>query len=461
MRPEPFPPGGVSPSVDASAAWPLGAAEPVPVRGRGVDRTLRWVGEQAERCYLLFVLLIMSGAGFKPIPDPGAAAVGENSLTDSIFAPLYGILALLMVLRPKAVSRAVLAHRWTLVLLAFVAASVFWSQAPDVTVRHTIAILATSAFAWCLVARREPREVLLLMVIVLTFSAVLTLYWGIMDPAGAVLPSEQPAWRGVYDTKNVLARAMVLNSVLCMLLLIGQTRRRWLLWGAMALSMVAGAMSLSATGLLVLGTLAVLVRFSESLRLRVTLLIPLIVACILLLVGGVLWLHAHVGELASDLGKDTTMTGRTQLWAVALLFIQRHPLLGYGFGGFWRGWVGDSGLYWAAIGWKTPHSHNGFVDLTLDLGVVGLAVCVIALATAFIAALKRARTARTTEAVAPLIMLSFIVLYNLTESSFLKHNTMLWVVYIVGVSMACGGADRAGTQLTRGPDGVGDRGWGP
>jgi O-antigen ligase len=446
--------------MDASPSWPLGG-EVLPVRGRGIDRALGWLGNQAERGYFLFVLLIMSGGGFKPLGDPTAAAAGENSLTDSIFAPLYGILALLIVLRLKAVTRAVLAHPWTLVLLGVVSASMFWSQAPDMTVRHSIAILATSAFGWCLLARRGPRETLALMMIVLTFTAVLSLYWGVMDPAGAVLPSEQPAWRGVFDTKNVLARAMVLNAVLCMLLLIGQVRGRWPLWIAIALSVAALGMSLSATGLLVLVTLAALTRFSASLRLRTTLLIPLIVVCILLLIGGVFWLHSHLTQLASDLGKDTTMTGRTELWAVALLFIQRHPWLGYGFGGFWRGWIGDSGLYWAAIGWKTPHSHNGFIDLTLDLGLVGLTATVIALGTAFIAALKRARLARTTETVAPLILLSFVVLYNLTESSFLKHNTMLWVVYIVGASMACGGADSypAGRRSAN-PEGVSEPGWG-
>jgi exopolysaccharide production protein ExoQ len=442
MKPESFSAAQSPAAVDASAAWPLAGAEPLPVQARGVDRALRWVGNQAERCYLLFILLVMSGAGFKPIPDPGTVSLGENSLTDSIFAPLYGILGILIILRPRAMTRALLAHRWTLALLAVVAASVFWSQAPDVTVRHTIAIVATSAFAWCLVARREPREILTLMVIVLTFTAVLSLYWGVADPAGAILASERPAWRGVFDTKNVLARAMVLNAVLCMLLLLGQERHRWPLWIALALSLAAGAMSRSATGLVVLLTLAVLVRFSATLRLRTTVLVPFIALCILLLVGGVVWLHTHLGQIASDLGKDTTMTGRTELWAVALLFIERHPLLGYGFGGFWRGWVGDSGLYWAAIGWKTPHSHNGFVDLTLDLGLVGLTVCVIALGTAFISAVKRARTARTTEAVAPLILLAFIVLYNLTESTMLKHNTIFWVVYTIAASLACGGGDR-------------------
>jgi O-antigen ligase len=119
--------------------------------------------------------------------------------------------------------------------------------------------------------------------------------------------------------------------------------------------------------------------------------------------------------------------------------ILRQPWLGYGYGGFWLGETGPSAAFWAAVGWKTPHSHNGFIDLALDLGLVGLFALVVALVTAFVRAIGRARTARTADAVAPLMFLAYTVLYNLSESSLLRHNTIFWVLYIMGTTGACGG----------------------
>jgi O-antigen ligase len=163
----------------------------------------------------------------------------------------------------------------------------------------------------------------------------------------------------------------------------------------------------------------------------------------LLLAGGVSWLVSNADTLAARIGKDTTLTGRTDLWTVALVMIHRHPWLGYGFGGFWRGVVGDSGEFWTAVGWPAPHSHNGFIDLTLDLGLVGLAIFIAGLVTALVAAVARLRSGRTTGGVAPFVLLSFFTLYNLTESSVLRHNTLYLVLYVVATSVACGGSERA------------------
>jgi len=335
-----------------------------------------------------------------------------------------------------------LAHPWTLAMLALIAASTLWSQTPDVTVRRAVGVVATCGIGWYLVARYPPREIIRLVAIVLVFTALLSLLHGVVNPASVILPLEG-TWRGVYENKNVFARAMALSGLLCLVLLLEPGRWRWLLWAGLALSCAMVAMSQSATGGIILIALVILVRFSSSLRLRATILVPLGIATLLLIAGGVYWLQFHAAELAAGIGKDTTFTGRTDLWSVAIMMIERHPWLGYGWGGFWRGFIGDSGQLWGAVGWKAPHAHNGFIDLTLDLGLVGLVVFVAGLATAIAAAVARARTARSVSAVAPLALLAFVIVYNLTESSVFRHNTLFLILYVVATSVACGGSERA------------------
>ena len=442
----------------SSLAQPVQAAEsraavgvqPAARRGRSIDRLAQWLSSHAERWYLLYLMFQLSHANlYPPSVVTGSATISEDSLTDSIFVFLYLILAALVVTRLKAVVRAALAHWWTILLVVTVATSVLWSQDPQITIHRTIKILATCSVGWYLVARYPPREIFQLLAIALVFTALLSAFYGTLDPGVA----SGIEWQGVWGHKNVFARSMVLSATACLLLLLEPTRWRWLLWAGFALSCAMVGLSQSATGAIILMVLIVLVRFSGSLRLRATILIPLLIGCALLLVGGVVWLQHHAADLAGQMGKDTTLTGRTELWAVAIMMIQRHPWLGYGFGAFWRGPSGESGELLSAVRYQPPHAHNGFIDLTLDLGLVGLAIFVAGLATALFAAVSRARSARTTSAVAPLVVLAFVAMYNLTESSVLRHNTLYLVLYAAGTSMARGGSerslDRPGSQRER------------
>jgi exopolysaccharide production protein ExoQ len=412
-----------------------------PAGNRSVGRLGQWLASHAERGFLLYLLLQLSGA-YLSAPPQGFGQVPvatEGAMTDSFFALFYLIIVALIVLRLGRVVRVATAHWWTLLMIMMVAVSFLWSHDPDVTVRRTIAVLITCGIGWYLVARYPAREVIQLITIVMVFTAALSLYHGYRQMGGFALGLE---WRGAYESKNALARGMVLSATLCMLMLVEPTRHRWLAWAGFFLSCAMVLASQSATGALTLVALVTLVRFSQVLRLRAKVLIPLVLLALLLVAGGVAWLQHNAATMAGHMGKDMTLTGRTDLWTVALIMIQRHPWLGYGFGGFWRGPVGDSGEFWAIVKWPTPHAHNGFVDLTLDLGLIGLLIFVIGLATAMMAAVSRARTARTTSALAPLMILAYTAAYNLTESIVLRHNTMFLLLYAVATSLACGGSER-------------------
>jgi exopolysaccharide production protein ExoQ len=74
---------------------------------------------------------------------------------------------------------------------------------------------------------------------------------------------------------------------------------------------------------------------------------------------------ANVAQFTSMLGRDNTLTGRTEVWADILPARNEEPLLGYGFGSFWT----DERRKMYDI----PTAHNGYLDILLELGEVGLA----------------------------------------------------------------------------------------
>jgi O-antigen ligase len=120
--------------------------------------------------------------------------------------------------------------------------------------------------------------------------------------------------------------------------------------------------------------------------------------------------------------------------------IRQYPWLGYGYGAFWAGgWSGESAhvSLWVSRFANDPvvvHAHNGFLDLLLDLGLLGLATFALGFSLATLRAVYWVRATRTAAGLWPLVYLTFILLYNFTESSILQHNNVFWILYVT-VSM--------------------------
>ena len=98
-----------------------------------------------------------------------------------------------------------------------------------------------------------------------------------------------------------------------------------------------------------------------------------------LCVSGFVMISAATGFSVEDLMLvtygDATFTGRTDIWSFIYTHIQQSPILGNGFRGFWS-LGGASPKHGSEIEFiRTIGSgHNGFLDVTLDLGIVGLAL---------------------------------------------------------------------------------------
>jgi O-antigen ligase len=134
------------------------------------------------------------------------------------------------------------------------------------------------------------------------------------------------------------------------------------------------------------------------------------------------------------LGRDATLTGRTPLWGLIWERIKLHPLLGYGYGGFWLQWAPPSGDIWRISmrtgGWLPPNGHNGFIDLLAELGFAGLGAFLVSFASNVVRALRLVRESVSAVDLFPLLFLYLLLLTNLTESALVTHNSLLWLLYI-------------------------------
>jgi exopolysaccharide production protein ExoQ len=82
--------------------------------------------------------------------------------------------------------------------------------------------------------------------------------------------------------------------------------------------------------------------------------------------------------ILSLLGRDSTLTGRTDHWALLATFAARHLWLGYGYYAFWTN-SGDSLDVIHIVGGAMQGSDSGYMDTMLWFGLVGVCLLVVLL----------------------------------------------------------------------------------
>jgi len=138
-----------------------------------------------------------------------------------------------------------------------------------------------------------------------------------------------------------------------------------------------------------------------------------------------LFLNVDTGAL-EGLGRDSTLTGRTDIWRSAFSLV-KNPLFGTGFESFWVGprLTEMEGLIHQTVN----QAHNGYIEIYLNLGWVGVGL----LATILIAAYGRVIGGlRSMTPIAGLALGYFIttVAYNCTEAA-IKMSSPLWMAFLL------------------------------
>lgn len=208
---------------------------------------------------------------------------------------------------------------------------------------------------------------------------------------------------GTPETGSLVAHGAVLAMVL------------WLFWKADSAT--------SVVCFLLGGSLLVIAGMTRSARTGpvATVFIGLLV----LLTASGLFLNSGTG-LVEAMGRDTTLTGRTELWH-QLLRIGVDPLFGTGFESFWLGERVEA--FWRTYWWHPNQAHNGYLEIFLNLGWMGVAL----LAAVVVGAGRNiGRAFRRDPEMASLCVAYLVValIYNLTEAAF-KSFHLMWFAFLL------------------------------
>ena len=268
---------------------------------------------------------------------------------------------------------SVMSSQWPLALLAaWLMLTTLYSDLPSTTAKRSILFACGAATAVVAggLARFPLRDTSTVLVAITTIAAWMSLLWWIVLPQDISTNPGRPGLAGISNHPNTLAPAMAIGLVLALGL---DRHRRSLRIAALLGCGIALILTGSVTSIFAcLVSLAVYASLHVSPYWR---MVACVVACGFAAAVVLLDSDAIAQAMLGSVGRDTSMSGRSDLWSTVWSEVRQAWVFGHGWGAFWiegrgRELVGT---------WNPRQSHNAYLDVLLDLGVVGLVVCALAI----------------------------------------------------------------------------------
>jgi exopolysaccharide production protein ExoQ len=347
--------------------------------------------------------------------------------------PAY-LAVVAMASRHARLVGAVMLRNWPLaLLLCWTLSSSLWSVSPPDTLRRAIALTASTIFGVFLGARFPVLWVVRLLAVALSIDIVATLICSLGFPHIGIADDAEyaGAWRGVFLSKNSLGAMMLIGCLVFYILYLADRKRLYLLGLTVAIMLLV--LSVSRTPLLILVTLIptlALTRWFARDRRPAGLILGLAV-CVATM--AVLFVTTMLEPVLSLLGRDMTLTGRTDIWGLTWEAIQGRLWIGYGYGAFWINPLGPATEIWDALNWRAPSSHSGVLELWLGLGAIGVVLFAVLVLRTLLAILNRAKQGPIAETLWLVGYFLIFVVHAATEPSMMEQTSISWVLFIAAV----------------------------
>jgi O-antigen ligase len=390
--------------------------------------------------------LLLAWVSLRPFMELGNFQLSDLTTgNEALTYAAFGCLALLMVAlvtRDNVPALASLLSPAYVLFAGWIVATVVLSLDPSTSIRRFALTASVAAVAATLVLLPKSQTELMRWFSIAALMLLAVCYLGLLLAPNLSIhlatDAQEPAlagnWRGSFGHKNLAA------GVMAMLLFLGVYIVRSGAWlsgaaiiGLASLFLLYSAGKSSLTLCFAVLALTALTARVRSFWLRAVMLLAPLVLLNLLGIGSVM--NESLAEVAKMLPLDSSFTGRTDIWSFGLQAAQLRLMTGYGFAAFWGSSAVQNlpeGMEWAAT---AAHSHNGYLDTTLAMGLPGLALLITVLV---IAPLRNFHAADRGGNDGPLLMaLLRIWLFGLylssLESFFFDRADPLWFTFLVAV----------------------------
>ncbi len=367
-------------------------------------------------------------------------SVEAGSPLDRLVLSILIILALFILYRRKIEWSRILKDNSVLILLfLYMGSSILWSDFPFVSFKRWIRTVAVILMALVVLSEQSPLQALESVLrrsayVLIPFSLVLIKYFSLYGRVYGRWDGQE-MWTGVTTHKNSLGQLCALSAIF----LIWAALRKWrsgdlfksrsqtfadALVFSIALFLLngtGGSYSATSIAMLIFGIASLLLLYWMK-NLARFIAAHLKAFAVALALMYLFLADSLVAMVSSILGRDETLTSRTDIWRGIIDVASNNPLFGVGYGGFW-------GLSEISFKIGASQGHNGYLDVYLELGIVGI-VLLSAFLLSFCGRVRRELDHVFDWGVFGICFLLMVMLYNYTESAFLSTG-YLWTTMVL------------------------------
>lgn len=393
--------------------------------------------------FVIMIAVLISTKPFAAAPTDDAPATGDllNQLTFSGLALAAGMMLFFV---PRQALRPLLQPSW-LLLIGWLTICVVRSDFLAASFRalaFNLIMLFLAAMLFVLPERLSQFQKLLIAAVICTLGLS---YLGVIALPGLAKhtdfdpfePEHAGSWKGHFNHKNLTGGIMACFAIIAIYAMrIGYRKLGAVLFVAAAVFLVFTKSKTAIALLPVALVLAFLAEHLRSLPVRIAVTILPVFALLLLTLGSALF--PEIADFNKSVLKDPSFTGRYDIWRYGFEKWAERPWAGFGFEAFWQTSTtlqGESKLELAWAVEKIVNGHNGFLDIGITTGMIGLALVLYIFVIKPVIDFHRCEADIDTRRLTAMLLglWLFISLDMSLESYYLKRSDPVWFLLLIAV----------------------------
>lgn len=358
--------------------------------------------------------------------------VGSSNIINQV---VYGSLLILSVIllfkRKKDLARFVAKEKFLSLLILWCIITMAWSPDPFVSFKRifqllTIVLVSISFLFYS----DDETEVLNLFKYVIYTYLVLTIIAVIIVPQAK--DPQFGTWRGFTPHKNNLGGVCVVTSIISYMIFISTQKSYGKIISAfmvfLSIVLVVGSFSSTAITAVALLFSAWLIfsadKIFKPIGISKVVSTTSILFILLIVIGIFISIPDATNFLPELFGKDTSYSGRTDLWEYLWNEIMKHPLQGIGYQGYWNvNRLKYSDIYEVFL-WIPQQAHNGYLDVLNEIGAIGIILLLLMIISYFY------NYTKVTKPYLWIFLFLIPMLTNLSESSYLRPGKEMNFIFL-------------------------------
>jgi O-antigen ligase len=309
----------------------------------------------------------------------------SNIVNQLLYVFLFLSSMIIVIKRFDIISLFIKKEKYLSLFILLCLVSAVWSSFHVISIKRSFQLLSVYLVVINALLFIELSKLLKVLKIIVSLYLVVTVVSSLLIKEA--IDPQFGTWQGLADHKNGLARYGFYCFLISMFFYREQNRLGTKItnYAISFVSVIVIIMTGSSTTIVMLGLIfSISMLFSiegifKELRIGRTIMIMALLFFIILYIVVNIFDPHLIYKIPAMLGKDPTLSSRTDIWAYLWSDIEKKIFLGYGYGTYWIMGSTLFASFVAVIGFNVNQAHNGYIEIMLQLGLIGISLFAIIL----------------------------------------------------------------------------------